>query len=36
MTMVFPNILSKNQNFKKMRHGFFIDARALITTTLRV
>ena len=30
---VFPNILDKNQNFKKMRYGF-VDKRALITTTL--
>ena len=30
---VFPNILAKNQNFKKLRHGF-VDVRALITTTL--
>ena len=30
---VFPNILAKNQNFKKLRH-WFLDERALITTTL--
>ena len=30
---VFPNILAKNSNFKKLRHGF-VDERALITTTL--
>ena len=30
---VSPNILAKNQNFKKLRHGF-VDVRALITTTL--
>ena len=30
---VFPNILAKNQNFKKLRHGS-VDVRALITTTL--
>ena len=30
---VSPNILAKNQNFKKLRHGF-VDERALITTTL--
>ena len=30
---VSPNILAKNQNFKKLRHGF-LDERALITTTL--
>ena len=30
---VFPNILAKNQNFKKLRHGF-VDERALITMTL--
>ena len=30
---VSPNILVKNQNFKKMRHGF-IDERAMIATTL--
>ena len=28
-----PNISAKNQNFKKLRHGF-VDERALITTTL--
>ena len=26
---VFPNILAKNSNFKKLRHGF-VDERALI------
>ena len=30
---VFQNILTKNQNFKKLRHDF-VDERALITTTL--
>ena len=30
---VSPNILAKNQKFKKLRHGF-IDERALTTTTL--
>ena len=30
---VFTNILAKNRNFKKLRHGF-VDERALITTTL--
>ena len=30
---VSPNILAKNSNFKKLRHGF-VDERALITTTL--
>ena len=30
---VFPNILAKNWNFKKLRHGF-VDERVLITTTL--
>ena len=30
---VSPNILAKNQNFKKLRHGF-VDERAMITTTL--
>ena len=30
---VSPNILAKNQNFKKLRHGF-VDERALIATTL--
>ena len=30
---VSPNILAKNQNFKKLRHGF-LDERALITTIL--
>ena len=30
---VSPNILAKNQNFKKLRHGF-LDERTLITTTL--
>ena len=30
---VSPNILAKNQNFKKLRHGF-LDERAVITTTL--
>ena len=29
----FPNILAKNQYFKKLRQGF-VDERALITTTL--
>ena len=29
---VSPNILAKNYNFKKLRHGF-VDERALITTT---
>ena len=33
-TMNFsPNTLAKNENFKKMRHGF-INERVLITTTL--
>ena len=31
--IVSPNILAKNQNFKKPRHGF-VDERALITTAL--
>ena len=31
---VSPNILAKNQNFKKLRHGF-VDERAMITTTLK-
>ena len=30
---VSPNILAKNQNFKKLRDGF-VDQKALITTTL--
>ena len=30
---VFPNILAKSQNFKKLRHGF-VDERPMITTTL--
>ena len=30
---VSPNILAKNQNFKKLRHGF-VDERALIVTKL--
>ena len=30
---VFANILAKNQNFKKRRHGF-VDEKAMITTTL--
>ena len=30
---ISPNILAKNQNFKRLRHGF-VDERALITTTL--
>ena len=30
---VSPNILAKNQNFKKLRHDF-VDERTLITTTL--
>ena len=30
---VSPNILDKNQNFQKLRHGF-VDERAMITTTL--
>ena len=30
---VSPNTLAKNQNFKKLRHGF-ADERAMITTTL--
>ena len=30
---VSPNILAKNWNFKKLRHGL-VDERALITTTL--
>ena len=30
---VSPNILARNQNFKKLRHGF-VDDRALITTKL--
>ena len=29
---VSPNILAKNQNFRRVRHGF-VDERALITTT---
>ena len=29
---VSPNILAKNWNFKKLRHGF-VDERAVITTT---
>ena len=29
----FPNILAKNWNFKKLRHGF-LDEKAKITTTL--
>ena len=33
MMNVSPNILDKNWNFKKLRHGF-VDERALITTTL--
>ena len=31
---VSPNILTNNQNFKKLRHGF-VDERAMITTTLK-
>ena len=30
---VSPNILAKNKNFKKLRHGF-VDERAMITTTV--
>ena len=30
---VFPNILAKNEDFKRPRQGF-VDKRALITTTL--
>ena len=30
---VGPNILTKNENFKKLRHGF-VDKRVPITTTL--
>ena len=30
---VSPNILAKNLNFKKLRHGF-VDEKTLITTTL--
>ena len=30
---ISPNILTKNLNFKKLRHSF-VDERALITTTL--
>ena len=30
---VFPNILTKHQNYKKLRHGF-VDERALTTKTL--
>ena len=30
---VSPNILAKNQKLKKLRH-FFVDERAMITTTL--
>ena len=30
---VSPNILTKNLNIKKLRHGF-VDERAMITTTL--
>ena len=30
---VSPNILAKNQNFKKLKHGF-VDKRTMITTTL--
>ena len=30
---VSPNSLAKNENFKKLRHGF-VDERALISTTL--
>ena len=30
---VSPNILNKNKNFKKLRHGF-VDERALITMIL--
>ena len=33
MMDVFPNILAKNYNFKKLRHSF-VDERALTTTTL--
>ena len=33
MINVSPDILNKNKNFKKLRHGF-VDERALITTTL--
>ena len=31
--IVFPNILAKNENFKKLRHGF-VNERAIITMTL--
>ena len=31
---VSPNILAKNQHFKKLRDGF-VDERAMITTTLK-
>ena len=31
---VYQKILAKNQNLKKLRHGF-VDERALITTTLK-
>ena len=30
---VSPNILAKNQNFKKLKHGF-VNKRTMITTTL--
>ena len=30
---ISQNILAKNKNFKKLRHGF-VDKRAMITTTL--
>ena len=30
---ISPNILAKNWDFKKLRHGF-VDERAMITTTL--
>ena len=33
MMNVSPNILAKNQNFKKLRQGF-VDERAMITITL--
>ena len=32
---VSPNILTKNQNFKKLRHGF-VDERALITKAFKI
>ena len=30
---IFPNMLAKNKDFNKLRHGF-VDERALILTTL--